>query len=95
MNSTLLTTLIYLGATVACAISVWLAIRARRDLRNLRKGSLRPLPRDLASEVARLRSAGLDAARIAGKLGLAPGEVRFLLDLEKERGQRTTVLAAA
>lgn len=95
MNTTSLTILVYLALTGACGVSLWLFIAARRELHRLRRGdSAKPSP-SLAQEVLRLRSAGLDATRIACKLGVAPAEVRFLLDLEQARDQRTTTLAAA
>jgi hypothetical protein len=92
MDNISLTAIVYLGLTAACATSVWLFLAARRDLRRLRKaqgGSA------VAPEVARLRSAGLDARRIAQRLGLPAAEIRLLIELEQQRSQRTTTLAAA
>lgn len=86
---------IYVALTAACAVSLWLFLGARRELHRLRRDTPSAQRPGLVEEVLRLRSAGLDAARIAKQVRAAPAEVRFLLELERERAQRTTTLAAA
>lgn len=95
MTLTWLTILVYLALTAASGASLWLFLGARRELRRLRRNPGLAGKPDLAQEVLRLRSAGLDAARIARKLRVPPGEIRFVLALEQQRAQRTTTLAAA
>ena len=96
MDTQTLTILVYLALTTASGLSLWLFLTARREVRRLKKGNSIGLPaNEMLSEVLRLRSAGLDASRIARKLGVPPGEIQFVLALESERSQRTTTFAAA
>jgi hypothetical protein len=95
MGTATLAICIYLALTAACAVSLWLFLSARRELNRLRRGTHSTQRPGLIEEVLRLRSAGLDAARIAKQVRASPAEVRFILDLEQARAQRTTTLAAA